>query len=199
MKKRHKKITVNVEKIFNEEEEGGLAIEFITPYLTQFVRDSGVDALSMVAPQETFELTKRIQNLIKKRAKEFAESVNNTTLEELDAALSEGIAAGEGIRDLSNRVEEVYKGFPTYRSELVARTEATAANNEGFLEGYEQSGVATGKEWINAGDDRVRIEHQDIPVGVGGEIVGLREAFSNGLQYPQEPNCRCVLGPAFLE
>lgn len=198
-KKGRKKITVTMERIFDKESENGLAIEFITPYLAQFIKDSGIDAISMVAPQETFELTKRIQNLIKKRAKEFAESVNNTTLEGLDQTLSEGIVAGEGIRDLANRVEKVYGEFPTYRSELVARTEATAANNEGFLEGYEQSGVATGKEWINAGDERVRIEHQDVPIGVGTEIVGLREAFSNGLQFPQEYNCRCVLGPAFLE
>ena len=82
---------------------------------------------------------------------------------------------------------------------MVARTEATAANNEGLLEGFRQSDVANGKEWINAGDDRVRIEHQDVPVGVGTEVVGLDAVFTNGLAYPQEPNCRCVLGPAFLE
>ncbi len=124
--------------------------------------------------------------------------MNTTTLEKLDATLAEGIAAGEGITDLSNRVESVYGDFPAYRSELIARTEATVANNEGLLEGFKQSEVATGKEWINAGDDRVREEHQDI-IGVGGEIVALNANFSNGLQYPQEPNCRCVLGPAFLE
>jgi uncharacterized protein with gpF-like domain len=96
-------------------------------------------------------------------------------------------------------VEAVYSDFPAYRSELIARTEATVANNEGALEGYRQSEVATGKEWINAGDGRVREEHMDSPVGVGGEIVGLDDNFSNGLPYPEEPNRRCVLGPAFLE
>ena len=72
------------------------------------------------------------------------------------------------------------------------------ANNEGALEGFRQSEVATGKEWINAGDSRVREAHQT-GTGVGGEIVALEANFSNGLSYPQEPNCRCVIGPAFLE
>jgi SPP1 gp7 family putative phage head morphogenesis protein len=41
-------------------------------------------------------------------------------------------------------------------------------------------------------DNRTRPEHAKL----NGQIVGLNEKFSNGLAYPQEPNCRCVLGPA---
>lgn len=198
-KKGMKKIQVSVEQIFDEDGELKLTMEFITPYLAEFIRQAGMDALNLLAPQEDFRDPKRIQQVIKRRAEEFAESVNSTTLEKLDGTLSEGISEGEGIVDLRDRVGKVYEEFPEYRSELVARTEATAANNEGFLEGFKQSDVATGKEWINSGDARVREEHMDQPMGVGGEIVALDKAFSNGLQYPSEPNCRCVIGPAFLE
>lgn len=194
-----KKISIEVERIFDEENETGIAMEFITPYIAQLIRDAGMEALNLLAPQEDFRDPKKIQKVIQRRAKEFAESVNSTTLQKLDGALAEGIAEGEGIVDLRKRVEGVYEDFPAYRSEMIARTEATNANNEGFLEGFKQSDVATGKEWINAGDERVREEHQDSPVGVGGEIVALDENFSNGLPFPQEPNCRCVIGPAFLE
>lgn len=193
-----KDVTVTVSEIFNKASEGKIAINFITPFIEEFVKASAKDALSMIAPAENFTDVARIQKLIDNRAKFFAESVNSTTLEKLSATLSEGISASEGIADLTKRVSDMYETFPTYRSELVARTEATASNNEGLLEGFKQSKVATGKEWINAGDGRVRDEHQD-GIGVGGEIVGLEESFSNGLKYPQEPNCRCVLGPAFLE
>lgn len=189
---------LKISQIFDKKAEEGLTVDFIVPYIESFLKESGASALNMIAPQEDFQSTAKIQEKIKKRANMFAESVNNTTLEKLDSTLAEGIGAGEGIRDLGNRVESVYQEFPAYRSELIARTEATAANNEGLLEGYRQSDVANAKEWINAGDDRVREEHQD-GIGVGGEIVGLDEKFSNGLGYPQEPNCRCVLGPAFLE
>jgi HK97 family phage portal protein len=192
------KIVVSVQRIFDKKSEDGLAIEFITPYLESYLREAGIEALDMIAPQEDFQTTLRVRAFIKKRAQEFAESVNSTTLQGLSDTLAEGMAAGEGIRELANRVEAEYGDFPAWRSELIARTEATASNNEGMLEGYKQSGVANGKEWINAGDERVRLEHQD-GVGVGGEIVGINDPFSNGLQYPQEPNCRCVLGAAFLE
>ena len=196
--KKSKKITLTVSQIFDKDEENGLAIEFITPYLMQYLKDSASEALDMISPQNDFTLTKRIQDTIKKRADEFAESVNSTTLNKLDATLAEGINAGESINQLSDRVTEVYQEFPTYRSDLIARTEATAANNEGLIEGFKQSEVATGKEWLNVGDDRVRAEHQD-GIGVGGEIVALEKVFSNGLMYPMEPNCRCVIAPAFLE
>jgi len=190
---------MNASDLLDVSEEGALSAEFVIPYIEQYLRESGQEALAMLAPQEDFTTSAKIQALIKKRAQLFADSVTGTTLDNLQGTLAEGIAAGEGIRDLSNRVEAVYSDFPAYRSELIARTEATVANNEGALEGYRQSEVATGKEWINAGDGRVREEHMDSPVGVGGEIVGLDDNFSNGLPYPEEPNCRCVLGPAFLE
>lgn len=181
--------------ILKYDKEVGLATEFIIPFIEKYLKDAGLEALNMIAPQNDFQDTAKIQATIKKRAEMFAESVNNTTLEKLDATLAEGISGGEGIRELSDRVESVYGDFPAYRSELIARTEATAANAEGALEGFRQSEVATGKEWITAGDDRVRDEH----AAMEGEIVGLDEDFSNGLPYPAEPNCRCVLGPAFLE
>jgi SPP1 gp7 family putative phage head morphogenesis protein len=195
-KESQKKITADA--ILKYDKEVGLATEFILPYIEKYLKDSAQEALNLVAPQEDFHDSKKIQKIIQKRSEKFAESVNSTTLEKLDKTLAEGISAGEGIRELSDRVESVYEEFPSYRSELIARTEATVANNEGALEGFRQSEVATGKEWINAGDARVREEHQD-GVGVGGEIVALDSDFSNGLSYPQEPNCRCVIGPAFIE
>lgn len=193
------KISVSVSDIFDKKQEAGLAVTFITPYLAQFITDAAKEALDLIAPQEDFQNSKHIQAYIKARAKEFGKGTTATTLEKVSRTLSEGISAGEGIADLRDRINSVFDEFPTYRSELIARTEATAANNRGAIEGFRQSGVANGKEWINSGDDRVRDEHEDAPVGVGGEIVELDAAFSNGLNEPSEPNCRCVLGPAFIE
>lgn len=45
--------------------------------------------------------------------------------------------------------------------------------------------------WISQRDDRVRDEHAQLD----GEIVLLDNQFSNGLDYPQEPNCRCAIVP----
>lgn len=193
-----KAITVEIGQLFDMESETVLGIQFITPFLTDFLKQAGIETMDQIAPAETFNQTDKISKLIAKRAKEYAVSVNNTTIEKLSSTLAQGIEEGDGIRDLSNRIEDTYGEFSTYRSELIARTEATTANNLGMVEAFKQSGVANAKEWINAGDSRVRDEHQD-GIGVGGEIVELDSKFSNGLGFPQEPNCRCVLGPAFIE
>lgn len=191
-----KKITVS--SIINEEKEIALTSAFILPYIENYAKESGLEALLMLAPQEDFTMSKKLQQIIKERADNFANEVTATTIGKLDATLAEGLAEGEGIIQLSDRVNEVYDEFSTYRSDMIARTEATYANAKGAIEGYRQSGVANAKEWINSGDTRVRDEHLD-GIGVGGEIVGLDDNFSNGLSEPGEPNCRCVAGPAFIE
>lgn len=178
--------------------ENKLLAEISLPFIQDFLVSAGQEAMQLVNPSETFSITERVQKFIKERAKEMAKSVNDTTVEKLARTLAEGIGAGEGITDLTARVNYVYDEYPTYRAEMIARTEATAANNRGFVESYQQSGVANAKEWINSGDGRVRDEHLD-GIGVGGEIVGVDDDFSNGLPYPSEVNCRCVLGPAFKE
>jgi SPP1 gp7 family putative phage head morphogenesis protein len=137
-----------------------------------------------------------IKKFINQRAKEFATSVNDTTLQGLESTLSEGISSGEKTSQLVDRVNEVYSDFPMYRSELIARTESAAANNEGLLQSFDQSGVMNGKEWIAVLDDRTDEDCKD----TDGEIVLIHEKFSNGSMYPPlHPNCRCVLGGAFIE
>lgn len=196
--KSEKAVKLTVDQIFNKKGEYELTVAFVTPYIESFLKKAGQDALSVIAPQEDFSDSKEIRKLIRDRAKLFGKTVTATTVDKLSNTLAQGIAEGEGIIELSDRVNDVYKEFSTYRSDMIARTETTAANAKGNIEGFRQSGVANAKEWINSGDARVREEHEDI-IGVGGEIVLLDDAFSNGLQAPSEPNCRCVLGPAFKE
>ena len=71
----------------------------------------------------------------------------------------------------------------------VARTEVTKAANFGTHEAAKQSGVVKTKLWLSSRDDRVRDEHE----AIDGETVKLDGTFSNGLEYPSEPMCRCVL------
>jgi len=198
-KKEYKKGNkIQASAILNVEKESALSSTFILPFIENYLKESAMESLTLLAPQEDFTESKRLQKIIQERAKEFGDSITATTLEKLDRTLADGIASGEGIVELSDRVNEVYSEFSTYRSDMIARTEATYANAKGAIEGYRQSGVANAKEWINSGDGRVREEHEN-GAGVGGEIVDLDAEFSNGLLEPGEPNCRCVIGPAFIE
>lgn len=188
---------------FDTADENKILAKLSLPFIQEFVRSAGEDAMSTVAPAEEFTITERVEKYIKERAKEMAKQVNSTTVDKLSATLAQGIAEGEGIQKLRERVEKVYDEFPVYRAETIARTEATAANNRGFQEAYDQSGVANAKEWISTLDSSTRDSH----ASTDGEIVGLDEQFSNGLDYPGDPggdpgetiNCRCVIAPAFKE
>ena len=105
--------------------------------------------------------------------------------------MTEGITEGEGIVFLTDRIKNIYDDFTKYRAELIARTETNAVVNEGNIEAYEQSEVVQWKEWIATLDNRVRDEH----LAMDGDIVKLHGTFSNGLKYPNEPNCRCAVAP----
>jgi HK97 family phage portal protein len=176
---------------FDKKKENKIFSELALPFMVDAATDSGQDALDLIGIGEQFEYTEALEKKLKERAKFFAKSVNDTTLEKLSRTLAEGIEAGEGISELSARVQEVYEEFPTYRSDMIARTESTAVNNEGFQEAYRQSSVVNSQEWVATKDERTRDEHR----AMDGEIVAVGKNFSNGLPYPQEPNCRCVLAP----
>ncbi len=84
------------------------------------------------------------------------------------------------------------------RAVLIARTETMRAANEGQRELWRQA-VSAGdlpqsakRVWISTGDNRVREEHAN----VDGEVVGIDENFSIGVEPGDEPNCRCAQGIA---
>lgn len=84
------------------------------------------------------------------------------------------------------------------RAELIARTETMRAANEGQHQAWRQA-VAEGqiprdqkRVWITAGDGDVRDSH----AALEGEVVGLEESYSAGIEPGEEPNCRCVDGLA---
>ena len=188
-----KGLKIELEEMYDS--EVSLAIKFITPYLEEFITDAGNGALDFLGISKPLAMTERMKKIMAQKAKYYAKTTTTTTFNKLETTLGEGLEANETVVQLTERVQGVFKEYPTYRAELIARTEATTANNEGLIEAYKQSGVATGKEWIAVMDDRTREEHAML----NGEIVGLTDNFSNGLSYPQEPNCRCVIGPAIEE
>lgn len=184
---------------FDKKKENKIFTELALPFMTDAANEAGQDALDLVGAGEEFTYTQALEKKLKERAKLFATSVNDTTLEKLSRTLAEGIDAGEGITELGDRVKAVYSEFEDYRADRIARTESTAVNNEGFKEAYSQSKLVNSNEWVSTADGRTRDSH----IEMDGEIVPVGETFSNGLQYPgdgagdpsETVNCRCVLSP----
>jgi len=136
-------------------------------------------------------MSQAIKNSIAKRATFLGNSVMDTTIDKIANIISQGLDEGKGTSEIASNIRNVYAEIPAWRAEMIARTEATNANNDGLIEGYKQSGIATHKEWVATLDDRTRDEH----IALNGEVVQVDQSFSNGLQSPSEINCRCVIAP----
>ena len=117
----------------------------------------------------------------------------------LNAQMLQGIIQGESIPQMSKRLSNV-TDMDKEAAIRNARTMTTEAENAGRLASMEQaeeSGLQYEKVWMSTHDDRTRESH----ALMDGEAVPLDEKFSNGLEYPGDPNgepeevynCRCSL------
>lgn len=136
-------------------------------------------------------------DLVREGLKEYASreaawlvtQISSTTRDAVAAAVAKGVDQGLGARAIAASIEQA-GAFSRDRALLIARTEATRVTNGAPVEALRGiSGSRFVKTWTTAGDDRVRDEH----VELDGETVALDQVFSNGLAFPSEPNCRCVL------
>ena len=128
--------------------------------------------------------------------------INDTTKEKLRKTLTEGIAEGEGIPKLRDRVSAVMTEAKTSRALKIAKTETHNSVGAGTRATYAAANVKQ-KEWLTSIDGRERESHAEI----NREVVDIDEAFSNGLMYPGDAsgppeelvNCRCVMLPVLPE
>lgn len=124
-----------------------------------------------------------------KQSLELAGNVSQTTVDNLQDTLSEGIQAGESVPDLRGRVQGTFKDAGRTRANMIARTEANKAANGASWTQAQNSGVVKTKTWLATMDDRTRPEH----LAMNGETVPVDEAFSNGSMFPDDIQCRCTL------
>lgn len=140
--------------------------------------------------------------------------IDKRTQQKIATSLNEGLANGEGILGLSDRVKGVFKEAKRSRALTIARTESTRAFNYGHLTAYQQSGVVDKKEWISNRDETTRGQDPDdefthydaFPDGPDGEQVAINNSFEGtgeALNYPGDAggsagnviNCRCTIRP----
>ncbi len=119
-------------------------------------------------------------------------SVSNTTKSLVSDIIQGGIDAKATKHEIAALIRES-TGFSKARSMLIARTETTRVFNGAPTESLAEYGKSAGvnylKTWSGVLDDRERDEH----VALEGETVSIDETFSNDLDYPSEPNCRCTV------
>lgn len=170
----------------------------ITPYLASAIKEGvkqGQKRVPFMVNREILE--QRIQSLIVQRRMSI-ERVQDTVEKLVDSAMANYVT-GQSITKLADEIKQIYNKAGN-RALTIARTETGVALNSGSFMYYEQvqkeSGYVMYKEWITANDEMVRESHQEVE----NEVVLLKEDFSNGLAYPNDPkgepediiNCRCT-------
>lgn len=119
----------------------------------------------------------------------------------ISSAITQGVLQGESIDKVAKRMRSV--ADMDFRASMrTARTAMTSAQNAGRVDAYRRAegmGIQVRKQWLATLDGRTRHSHRRLD----GEVVGMDEHFSNGLEYPGDPsgagsevyNCRCTLVP----
>ena len=196
--------------ILNVNDAAALIIDFATPLMGKLVTDEGTRTLLKLNLADTFTMTGRIKKIIDTSVARMARNYTQTTLAKLQTQINAGIAAGESMADISNRISSVYDQTEEYRAERVARTEVFSAANDANREAYIQSDVVKSIEWHTAEDER----ECQFCAPLDGKIVDVSDNFfdkhetiegDDGSSYslgyekvmnpPLHPNCRCFILP----
>lgn len=179
--------------------ELNLAKGTILPLITEFLEESGQQAMELLGSNYTFVLAADIRSWLDERAGIFAEQITSTTFEKLKDQFEASLEAGENRKELIARIQGVYDGFTEGRATTIARTEVHNATQRGTFAGYQQAGSPI-KIWVAVGDLNTRDAHlqadgQERPLNMPFDVGGEK------LMYPGDPagaaentvNCRCTI------
>lgn len=117
----------------------------------------------------------------------------------INGAILQGLIQGESIPKMAARLQGAVN-MDMNAAIRTARTATTCAQSSGRLDSFREAkaeGVDIKKTWLATMDKRTRDSH----VRCDGETVDIEDKFSNGLQYPGDPNgdpseiynCRCTV------
>lgn len=133
-----------------------------------------------------------VVDFAKRHAGELVTDISDTTRKAVANAIATGLAEERTVEEIARLVAES-GAFAPSRAKLIAQTESTRASEGGPVLALRAYAKATGrvfvKRWSGMLDEKERDEH----VALEGETRPIDQPFSNGLQFPSEPNCRCSL------
>lgn len=199
------------------------------PALTGVIEDqqeSTAVALGLKFDVRNLEGEAWFQNYVLK----FANEAIGTTQKDIQEVIANGLAEGWGADKTAKQIDLLFEQYltggvepdkwlsdrlPTYRKEMIARTETIRASNQGQIAQYKEWGVVQ-KEWFASPDAC------EFCLDMHGKIIGVSEPYFRqgdsmelvdeddnpivlSLDYedvdgpPLHPNCRCVVLPVIVD
>lgn len=110
------------------------------------------------------------------------EGMTNATGQEMSRVLSEGLASGDGPRDIARDLSDRVDAVGRTRATVIARTEIQNSHNAGRLQEWERAGVS--KVGVLIAVDAC----PQCQAYKAGEPYDAASAYGN---LPKHPNCRC--------
>jgi HK97 family phage portal protein len=138
---------------------------------------------------------------------EMVTNISTTTKKRIKNVIADGAAEGASIGQLTQSVQDTYKGFSKARANTIALTETVTAQNRGSLEAMGTLDVPLLKVWAWSGitGENERVGHHS----ADGQSVKQDDAFRvspdggsyESLQHPGDPfasagnriNCHCAM------
>jgi HK97 family phage portal protein len=197
--------------LWDPKAETAIMVDMVTPLLRGLLTEQALAEYAAQGFAGTFDSgSELVRKTLDLAAKRLATSYNDTTANLLKAALNEGISAGEGLAELTKRVQQVYEFSDLVRAKAVAHTESFYIANEANKLAYKQSSVVSSMRWYT-GEDEMVCPHcasmQGRSVGVDevfakkGEVLQGSDGSALRLDYraidvpPLHTNCRCFIRP----
>jgi Phage portal protein/Phage Mu protein F like protein len=115
--------------------------------------------------------------------------ITDSTREMIQAYTADAIAQGATTSEFADILQESF-AFSDARAEAIARTETAMADMAGQMEGYVQSGVVDGTQWITANDDMV---DEECVANAEAGVIPLGEVYPSGDEAPPA-HTNCFIG-----
>lgn len=125
--------------------------------------------------------------------------INQTTWDSLRSSLQAGLANGDTMQELQDRVKLVYSAFTDARAETIAVTETNIAVQSGRHQAMLDAGVER-KGWQTSHLENTRATHiANEALSNEQNGIPIDDTWPNGCSYPGDPdgdpgeviNCRC--------
>lgn len=122
---------------------------------------------------------------------EFA--ISDTTRSQVREIVTQALSERTTIAELAQEIQEAAT-FSAGRAKIIAKTEASRAQQQGNLAGWRRSGVVSQVEWLLSADhdDSSNCDCSDLAASGPYDVNDAPEC-------PDHPNCMCGLSPILME
>ncbi len=190
------------EDLFDVAAENNAVHRYLDPLLVMDLQFGGAQ-LSLEMGEPSFALAPEDALAYLAKRQSMISGINETTAAAIDATMMEGLASGESLAQLSDRIKNVFTEATDVRADTIAVTETNTAVNSGRFGAMTKAKVAL-KTWHSSNLEGVRTSHQQANLNYGEKGIPLTQPFRVGgfdLMHPGDPegpakeviNCRCYV------